>query len=120
MKNLVQRLLSRFSRVAGGGLTALLPYLSGCVEPPKNNQYYTKAELEEQQTKTAMIRAGGLLFGLAGINAPNPMDAARAAVVSQGAHYLADDQSRLAAAQVDRSGGNSQQNYSSQVLQIIY
>lgn len=117
MKKLVDRISSVFSRVAGVGICSLLPYLSGCVEPPKNAQFYTKEELEGQQTKTALLRASGLLFGLAGINAPTPVNAARAAVVAQGAHYLADDQSRMAAAQVGRSGGNPQQNYSAQVQQ---
>ncbi len=59
---------------SAGGLIALL-YGSGCVDPPKNGQYYTKSELDNQREIRNIVSLGGFLFDFAAPISTNPAKA---------------------------------------------
>lgn len=69
----------------------------GCVEAPKNGQFYTHEEIAEQEERAAFLRGTGLLFRLAGVDAEDPLEAARLGFISQASNMAASGQERLAA-----------------------
>jgi len=72
----------------------------GCVDPPRNGQFYTQEELENQETQLLLQR---VMLGVAGAGGANlaqtPAQAAVAAAGYNSVNSVMDDQSRMLAAQ---------------------
>ncbi len=71
--------------------------LSGCVQPPKNGQCYTREEIQDQENRAGFLRASGLLLKLGGLSAPDPLIGARAAIIGEASTLAASGQETLAA-----------------------
>ncbi|MDP1695303.1 MAG: hypothetical protein Q8L29_00115 [archaeon] len=90
------------------GILAGSMFIEGCVEPQAVNgrQQETLSSVQQREDNSDIAAVGGLLLGLAGINASTPQQAAGLGLLSNAANRYSDRQNNLAAAELGRTQVN--------------